>query len=514
MKINQLKAGSILSYVQMALGVIVGVVYTPIMIRLLGQSEYGLYNTVSSTISMLAVLSLGFNSSYLRYYSIYKHRNDEEAIFRLNGLFLVIFLIIGIVALVCGMFLSFNLEMVFSNGLTPEEYGIAKILMILLTINLSVSFPMSVFSNIISAHERYVFLKLLGMAKTVLSPLLTLPLLLMGYRSIAMVAVTLIISVLTDTAYLIYVLCVLKNKFVFKTVEKGLFRDLLVFTSFLALNTIVDQINMNMGKFLLGRYNGTSAVAIYAVGYSLYQYYMLLSTSISGVFSPRIHKIINATNGDDVEQRTELTDLFTRVGRIQFLILMLIATGLVFFGKIFINFWAGKGYEEAYIVSILLVFSSSIALMQNLGIEIQRAENKHRFRSIAYLIMALVNLLLTMYLCPIYGALGAAAGTAISFVVANGLIMNIYYHRKCNINILHFWKSIAKLSRGLILPLIIGVIGNMLIKQRNMTYMLCGGIVYVILYISSMWLFGMNQYEKDLIVKPLKKISQRLRRKS
>ena len=198
MKSNQLKAGTILSYAQMLLGIIVGLVYTPIMIKLLGQSEYGLYVTVSSTITMLTVLSLGFNSSYIRYYSRYKKDNDYESIYKLNGLFLLIFLIIGAIALLCGLFLSFNLELVFDTGLTFEEYKIARVLMLLLTANLAVSFPMSVFQCIISAHERFIFLKLLGAVKTVLSPIVTLPILLLGYKSIAVVAVSVSLTLITD----------------------------------------------------------------------------------------------------------------------------------------------------------------------------------------------------------------------------------------------------------------------------------------------------------------------------
>lgn len=513
MKINQLKAGSLLSYLQMALGVVVGLVYTPTMIRLLGQSEYGLYNTVSSTISMLSVLSLGFNSSYIRYYSKYKMNNDKESIFRLNGLFLTIFGVIGAVALICGLFLSCNLEFVFAQGLTEEEYSLAKTLMILLTINLSIYFPMNVFSNIISAHERYVFLKLLGMIKTVASPLLSMLLLWMGYRSVAMVLVTLLVSILIDIAYFIYVVCFLKNKFVFKTVEKGLFRDLLIFTSFVAMNIIVDQINSNMGKVLLGRYNGTEMVAIYSVGFSLYHYYMMFSTAISGVFSPRIHKIINATRGYIDEQRTRLTELFTRVGRLQFLILALIATGIIFFGRPFIALWAGEGYEGSYVVAVLLIVSSTIALIQNLGIEVQRAQNNHKFRSIAYMIMACINLLLTVFLCPRYGAIGAAIGTAVSLVFANGLVMNIYYHKRCNINILFFWKNIGKLSKGLIIPLVAGFIGNFFIDYGKLIHMVLGMISYAFIYFVSMWFFGMNQYEKDLLMKPLAKVLHHIRRK-
>ena len=63
---KELKIGSILSYLQIALGIVIGIAYTPFMLRTLGQSEYGLYNTVSSTIAILSLLSLGFNASYIR----------------------------------------------------------------------------------------------------------------------------------------------------------------------------------------------------------------------------------------------------------------------------------------------------------------------------------------------------------------------------------------------------------------------------------------------------------------
>ena len=107
-KINQLKVGSILSYIQMGLSIVIGLVYTPVMIRLLGQSEYGLYQTVSSTIAMLGILNLGFNSSYVRYFAKYKKNNDYESISKLNGLFLIIFSVIALIAFLCGMFLTLH----------------------------------------------------------------------------------------------------------------------------------------------------------------------------------------------------------------------------------------------------------------------------------------------------------------------------------------------------------------------------------------------------------------------
>ena len=505
MKINQLKFGSVLAYLQMALNVIVGVVYTPIMLRLLGQSEYGLYSTVSSTISMLAVLSLGFNSGYIRYYSIYKKRKDEDAISRLNGLFLIIFAIIGFVALICGIYLSTHLELVFDHGLTAAEYTIARRLMLLLTVNMAISFPMSVFQNIISAHERYVFLKLMGMAKTVISPLIALPLLLMGYRSVAMVVATLLVSVIVDVAYFIYGKTELHVTFAFRNIENEIFKKLFSYTFFIFLNMIVDQVNNNLDKFLLGRYQGTVSVSVYALGSLLYSYFVMFSTAISGVFTPRIHRLIQTMVDKDI-RRTKLTELFTKVGRVQFMVLALVASGFVFFGKVFIYYWAGAGYEESYTVALLLILPALVPLMQNLGIEIQRALNKHQFRSIAYIFMASINVFLTILLCQRYGAVGAAAGTAVSLVLMNGIVMNIYYHKKCDLDILAFWKSTLSLVRGLIIPVLFGITLTKILNIQSFTMMIFGIAVYIVVYILSMWFFGMNRYEKDLIAKVIFKV--------
>ena len=502
MKVNQLKAGSFLSYLQMGLRIIIGLVYTPVMLKLLGQSEFGLYNTVSSTISMMSVLSLGFNSSYIRYYSQYKVKKDNEGIARLNGLFLLIYVVIGLIALACGLTLTGNLELVFDQGLTAEEYQTARVLMLLLTINLAVSFPMSVFQSIISAHERFVFLKLLAMMKTVLSPFLTLPLLLMGYRSIAMVVVTLLIAVITDTIYLWYAHKKLHIKFQFRNIDFGIFRSIFVFTSFIAINMIVDQINSNMDKFLLARYRGTQLVAVYTLGYTLYQYFVMFSTAVSGVFAPKVHRIVNETQNRISEQRSALTDLFVRVGRIQFLVLALLATGMIFFGKPFIAFWAGEGYEESYYVMLLLTLPAMIPLIQNIGIEIQRAQNNHKFRSISYLFMAVINCIMTVFLCRKYGAVGAAVGTAVSLILANGFTINIYYHKRCNVNIFAFWKQILSLSRGLILPIVCGVLLNRYFAELHFAL---GILMYSFVYCVSMWFFGMNAEEKKLLAKPLRK---------
>ena len=240
---NQLRSGSLLTYVQMTLNIIVSIAYTPFMLRILGKSEYGLYSTVASTIAILSVLSLGFGGSYVRYYILYRKEKADDKIARLNGLFLIVFSVIGLIALACGLYLTFHLEMVFKTGLTDAEYHTARILMLLLTANLAVSFPMSVFSNIISAQEQFVFLKATEILRTVVSPLVTLPVLLAGYGSIGMVVVTVTISVFVDVLRLIYCFGKLHIRVSFRNFDGAVLKDIAVFSGFIAINMVFDQVS-------------------------------------------------------------------------------------------------------------------------------------------------------------------------------------------------------------------------------------------------------------------------------
>ena len=506
----QIKLGSIISYLQMAVGIIIGIVYTPIMIRILGQGEYGLYSMASSTISMLSILNLGFTSGYVKFFSRYRKDGDDESIYKLNGLYLLIFSILGAIALAAGLYISNNLTYVFAEGLSKEEYETAKILMIILSINLALSFPMGLFQCIINANQKFVFLKLVGIVRTIISPLVTLPILLMGYKSVAMVAVQTLLSTLVDLLFLFYVVRVVKTKFWISKPQKGLLNSMFGFTVFIALELIVDQVNWNIDRVILGRFKGTVSVAIYTVGATLHNYYQMFSTAIAGVFSPRVHHIYNSLRDNQEKCNVALTELLVKVGRCQFLLLALVSSGIIIFGRQFINFWVGEEYYESYYVALLLVLPSTIALIQNTGIEIQRAKNKHQFRTIAYAIMAGINFFVSVFLCKIYGSIGAAIGTAISLILANGLIMNLYYHKSIGLDMKSFWVEILKLSRGLVLPIIFGILYMRLTSVTATKLMFIFIPVYVIIYCCSMWMLGMNRFEKELFLRPCKLIKKRI----
>lgn len=501
MKINQLKAGAALSYISMGLGYIVSIIYTPIMLRLLGQSEYGLYNLVASVVAYLGVLNFGFGSAYMRYYSRYKVQEEREKIATLNGMFFIIFSIIGMIAVIAGTVLAMNTEVIFGSELTNTELSRAKILMMILVINLAVSFPNIVFTSHITANEKFVFQKLVQMIKTIANPFVVLPLLILGYGSVGMVIATTFLNITIEIINAVYCINKLKMKFSFRGFDLKLMREMTVFSSFIFINLLIDQINWNVDKFILGRFHGTVSVAIYGLAAQLNTYYLSISTAISSVFIPRVHRLV-ANPGN----KNELTVLFTRIGRIQFIMLSLISCGLIFFGRPFINMWAGENYDTSYTISLLLIIPVTIPLIQNIGIEIQQAKNMHQFRAWVYFFIAIANIGLTIPLAKTYGGIGAAVGTALSLLLGNGIMMNWYYHNKVGLDIKFFWKQIIGFSPALLIPIIFGAIISVIFDLNNIFSFFIFGIIYAIVFMISMWKIGMNQYEKDLFGKPIKRL--------
>ena len=69
LQVNQVRLGAVLSYVSMGLSTLISLIYTPIMLGRLGETEYGVYGAVGPIISYLLLLSMGLGSAYIRYYS-------------------------------------------------------------------------------------------------------------------------------------------------------------------------------------------------------------------------------------------------------------------------------------------------------------------------------------------------------------------------------------------------------------------------------------------------------------
>ena len=500
---NERKRGAILSYLSIILSTVVQLVYTPLLIRMLGQSEYGLYSLVSSVIGYLTVLDLGFGNAIVVFTSKYRANKEYDKEKKLHGMFLVVFCVIGLVAGLLGLLLYFNVPLLFGNTMTDIELHKAKIMMLILSFNLAVTFPFSIYSSIITAYEKFTFQKVMSILNTILKPILMIPLLFLGYKSITMTVVITVVNVIVLLSNYLYCKKKLGVNIKFMGFDKQLFKTIFSYSFFIFLGVIVDKVNWSLDQFILGAVSGTVAVSLYSVASQINTLFINLSTAISSVLLPKMSKMVAAGATDK-----QLTNEMIKVGRMQAFAILLMASGFVLFGKQFITLWLDESYVSAYYIALWLILPLCFPLVKNLGISIRQAKNRHKFAVVVMAITSALNAVVSVFLAKQMGALGSAIGTGVTLLI-NGVIIDIYYQKVIGLDMIRFWKQIFKVSLSIIVPTALILVFMHYVKIQGLFGFIIYAGLYSLMYFYIVYRHTMNDYEKGQIQKITNKIMRK-----
>lgn len=443
--------------------------------------------------SFLAILDLGFGNSIVRFNAKLRAIKDNQGIAKLNGLFVTLYSVMAIIALCIGYFIYRDFELFIGSSLTNSEIARAKVMFIILILNLAFTLLMSIYNSLLVAYEKFIIVQALSLFRTIFMPLIMTPLLIYGYESIALVVVNVSLSMVTLILSAIYCYKNLKIKIIFSGWDFGIFKDISTYSFFILLNILVDKLYAPTSQYILGVTTGTAAVAIYAIGILFTTYFTMLSTSINSVFLPKITQLVVKGSFK------EISNIFIKVGRIQFILLAFVLSGFILFGKEFIIIWAGLDYVNSYTIALIIMIPSLIPLSQNMGIVILQARNQLKFRVLVYLIIALMSVGLSYYLSIFWLEIGPAISVAIATSLGQVTIMNFYYYKKVQLDIPKYWMQIIPIA--LKICLISGVfftIKKVLLIEYSWSNLILSVSLYSLVALLYIYKFVMNNYERSL----------------
>jgi O-antigen/teichoic acid export membrane protein len=491
---SQIRKGAALSYLSILVSNLLNLLFTPFMLRSLGQSGYGLYALMGALVAYMGVLDFGIGNAIIRYVAKFRVEGDAASEGALLRVCLRIYSAIAVITLLIGAAVLPFLRTFFGATLSAAELSDARALFILMTVNLAMSFPFGAFNAVILGHERFVFHRTVALVRMLLRTGVLVVLLLLGYKALAIVVVDTCLNLGVGLLSIGYVRLALGVRSHPKRFERGFVREVVFYSLYIFVNLIVDQLFWRIGHLVLGATEGAAAVAVFAIAMQLTQYYKQFPMAVSGVFFPRITAMVVSGASEH-----DILALFARTARVQFLGLAFILGGFALFGREFLHLWAGPAYASAWQVAMVVMVPLTVPLVQTVGIHIQQAKNMHRFRSLLYLAIAVANALLSVLLVRYWGALGAALGTAVALVVGHIFVMNIYYHLRIGLDMKRFARmvvkgivpaSLAAIGVGLLLTFVPGYSWPKLIARVA---------VFTGIYGTAMWFFGLNAYEKDLL---------------
>ena len=497
---KQMTAGVVFSYLSIAFKIISGVIYTPIILHSLGQSEYGVYSLCISFIGYLTILNGGMNAAYVRFYVQSKEKGDYSGR-SINGIFLKIFFVLGAVGMLAGFLISANAEVLFGSKILPNEYEIFKKSLSVLSVTVLATSLNGVFSSCIIAHEKFVVGKLVDLLHTVLVPLVTIPFLLRGFGSVAVVTINLALTVLMLLANGLYAVCRLKMRFDLKHTDYVFLKSVAAFAGFIAIQSVMDQLNWQVDKFILARVKGADEVAVYSVGSTFNAYFITIAAAVAGVFIAEINRLAAR------EKSEQLSDLFVRTSRIFAQVAVFIMSGFIFFGKPFIERWSGSEYTQSYYVGVLIMLPVTVSLSQGLGQDIARAKNLHKIQILINTAVAFLNFLVSIPLAKKFGAIGSALGTFGCEIIICVFVQTLYYQKIVKINMKEHYIEMLKHIPGWIIPFAVGAV-LMIFRFVHPTYgsIFLYAVLYTVIYAASVWCISLSDREKGYVKSAIAKL--------
>ena len=486
--------GIVLSYACTVVGICISLFYTPVLIRSLGQSEYGIMKIANSVMVYLQIITVGIDGCVLRFVSRAISGNDKDEENRVISIFVMLYVAMSVIILIIGTVVLCTFDRAFAKGLTAHEIYKTKIILLISLASIIVSLPLGVYSGVITAHERFVPSKIILLVSKVLDPVFTLPLLLIGFKSIGATCAAAMVGIIRSLAYYIYCKKKLRTKFVIVKPDKEIIREMSVFSIYVFITAIADKILWSTDQLILGALCSSASVAVYGVGNTIAYFQIMFSTAISGVYAPKVIKMID--NGCKI---SEISNLFVKIARSQLMVLSLLVCGIVVFGRQFISLWAGDGYDNAYYVAIITMIPMLVPISQNIMISVLQAMNMQKFRSLMYLASALFNLGISIPLAIKYKEIGCVAASAVALIAFNIIIMNVYYARVIHVDIGRYWKELIKITAPIA---VLTIASYFIVSKANIGSWISlgiGAIVFTALYLGILWVFCMSKDEKNQI---------------
>ena len=489
---SNVKIGLVISYITLFVSLIGAFVVTPRILEYLGDEQYGLLNFANSITAWLTVISSALAASYIKFASEHKKENKDVGIvnksyFRIFGILALVMIII--IGSVVGVFFAFNIKL---PQYSFEENRLILSLLLVSGINVALSVFFSVFNNFLTYKKQFIFIRIVALAVSFLTFACNL---IFAFTTRNVLSISIVAVVLTTISSVVTVIYAFrKEKMTFAKASfretSPLIKSIIIFSSYVLLNAVVDQINVHLDKTLLGLMVNAQAVTDYTLAKYFNGYLLILVGAISSTYMPKVHEIVAEEFADykvkeeeytkfvkesklrikelklEISQssdqalidkhnleiqeikstikarkkelnvifknvdRKDLGVLFLKVSRMQMFITFLFAGGFISVGLEFMNLWLGVSKEYIYYYALIPISLDMFVLTYHCGIEVQRAMNKHRFRAFLYTGLALLNIAITVTLIKVlptgYEVWGAFIGTAVSVVLGNLLILNLY----------------------------------------------------------------------------------------
>lgn len=495
------KIGIVLSYGSTILSMLCGLFLSSYLLRMLGQTDYGIYQTVCSFANYLVLLEFGTGTVITRNIARCRVNSRPEDIQKNVSTVWAVNMILAVLLVLAAVVFYSIIPTLYAKTLSYEQIVYARKIFALEAVYLVVSFFVTVPQGILLGFEQYQLPPIVNLIRLILRTL-ALTLLVFYYRlAIIIVCVDLAISVMVFAFEAWYCKSRFQIRFSIRGFDKQIFLDALPLCMAIFIQCLVNQANSNVDKFVLGIRLSPESVSVYSVGLYIYSIFSSLTTIPISMYAPQIvQEVEKGTSGRELEK------FLIQPSRLIVLVGGTILFGFVSVGKQFIELVYGAEYTVAWVVALIIMFPMLLNMSNGILINVLDATNRRLARSYVLGITTIANIVLTLLWVDRWGMIGASIATAVCTIVGQITLMNIYYSKKMKINVLYMYRETF---RGILGYQVIASSVAYLIASRIsnvVVALLVGCLAYVFVFAVLFLCKGAKAGEKALVMRILPKL--------
>jgi O-antigen/teichoic acid export membrane protein len=488
---SQRASGAVLSYVLILVKLVITLLITPFLVASLGLDGYGLYALVGALAAYLYILDFGMNDAVLRFFVRHEKNHAERDAFlaRMLGLYFVI----GALVLGATLGLRALSTPLFDVNNTPEQVDMLREMILLTGGGAAILVALNPVGALLSATESFVFLRSMEIGVTVVSAVVMVIVLRAGHGPVEVVMVSASFMALQALMRLVYAAVKLRVRIRMALPDMSELSRVGGYAAPIFVSMIAEVIFWKFDSILIGATIGVASIAIYSIGVTFNKYFMSFATALSRVMAPQI---IRRVDGGASPQ--DLTDEMIRISRMQALFLLLILSGLIVYGERFLILWIGPEFTLSYWVMLAVLVPYTLELTGNARNIILQVKRLYWQKSAITVLLALLNIPLTILFLRIWGVLGAALSTGLAILVGY-LLIAVLLKKRVGMEMGRYWMQTA---RGILpVAILMAVVGLIIERQMPDGWLALGigVLMYTFVYTLAMYRFVMGNDERIFV---------------
>jgi O-antigen/teichoic acid export membrane protein len=484
------------SYADAAVGGVVFIVLTPVIVREIGTEAYAVWVLAHTIAFYLAFLDLGFANAQVRYHARFAAREQSRAVGEVIATSIVALTGAGLVAALLGIGLAL---------IRPEKWlevspALARdfeSVLILLSVNMLVSFAGAAVENIYEGAQRFDLRNIRSIALRIITAGVQLWFLYRGAGVVELVAIEVAANCLKLALDVVLTSYVLPGWWRgVATFHKRVWRRLRSFALWTSADEVLTEGSAQLDHFLIAALFPLVLLTPYS-----------LCTSVAGVMLMAVHPVVEtffplASGLDAQSRREDLSRLLIAGTKVATAIAAPIAILLLFFGTQGIELWvpeAADGITQGLMAAVVFDYLTSMYLWTATVILV--AIGRTRLVVTLTLVEIVVGVVLMVVLAPIYGLIGIALASFIANVAIGFVLQVPISARAVGVTLSELIGSaVGRIALAAVPAIIVAaVLRNHFVETSWLVLMGCILCVCVV-YGLSLWLFGTRREERELYV--------------